>query len=253
MNTVKTFLCPSEGMQMRFCSDRLAVSPAKGRFCIADGVSGSHLGGAWAWLLCQDFISEASPATEWAKEMDDERKDVLSDLWNEECDEMERNSAPDSLRRLKRTRSYFGHGASTITGISISGGRLYYSIIGDSCLWLKSRTGELRCLPEGINITNIADAVTSDWKVFPGPDKGELPLEEGLIVLATDALSEWIAKMNDNGKDGIAILAGLESDDDFVGMIQKYRNAPEPERLKDDDVGVIIIDIQDADNETFTK
>lgn len=253
MNTVKTFLCPSEGMPARFCADRLAVSPVKGRFCIADGVSGSHLGGAWAWLLCQDFISETSPATEWAKEINEERKVVLSELWNDECNEMERNSTPDSLRRLKRTRSYYGHGASTLTGITISEGRLYYSIIGDSCLWLKSRAGGLKCLPEGINITNIADAVTSDWKSFPSPDKGDLPLEDGFIVLATDALSEWIAKMNDSGKDGIAILAGLESEDDFVEMIRKYRNAPEPERLKDDDVGVIIINIQDIDNLTFTK
>lgn len=247
MNTVSAFLCPSHGMGLSSCSDRLAVSSSCGRFCVADGVSGSHLGGLWAGLLCLDFVTEKAPATQWAQDVDDERKCVLTELWEEDCEEMESSCPQEHLRRLLRTRAYYGHGASTMAGVTMSDGLLHYSIIGDSCLWLKNMDGEVRCLPAGIDITDISEAVTSDWCFFPSPDRGSIPLEDGsVIVLATDALSDWIGRLTSAGVDAIGMLAGLESKEDFLALVACYRDAPEAQRLKDDDVGVIIIRMDDS-------
>ncbi len=251
MNTVRTFVSPSEGMEMRCCSDRLAVEAVKGRFAVADGVSSSHLPGQWAGLLCLDFITERDPADRWAEGLDAERRTVLRQLWEEDCDEMESEADTAGARRLRRTRSFYGHGASTLAGVTIDGGELAYCIVGDSCLWVREASGRTSCLPSGIFFTSITDALSSDWDTRPMPVTGRMTLVRGVLVLATDALSDWIGRMEADGRDAIGMLVELRSRDEFEALVRRYRAADGPERLNDDDVSVVVIRIDDPGSDTF--
>lgn len=246
MNTVKTFISPSKGMGMHCCSDRIAVAPDRGRFAVADGVSSSHLPGLWAGLVGLDFITERGPADRWAEGLDDERRTVLRELWEEDCDETERNADPAGARRLRRTRSFYGHGASTLAGITIGAGELSYCIIGDSCLWVRNAGGRTECLPEGVRFSNLTEAVSSAPAPLPEAVSGRMPLREGVLVLATDALSDWIGRMEENGGDPIGLLEGLGSREEFEALVRRYRGVEGPEHLNDDDVAAVVIRVGDA-------
>ena len=243
MNTVKTFISPSRGMGMRCCSDRIAVAPDRGRFAVADGVSSSHLPGLWAGLVGLDFITERDPADRWAEGLDEERRMVLRELWEEDCDETERNADPAGARRLRRTRSFYGHGASTLAGITIGGGELSYCIIGDSCLWVRDAGGQTKCLPEGVRFSNLTEAVSSASTSLPEAVSGRMSLREGVLILATDALSDWIGRMEENGGDPVGLLEELSSREEFEALVRRYRETDGPERLNDDDVAAVVIRI----------
>ena len=210
MNTVRTFVSPSEGMEMRCCSDRLAVEAAKGRFAVADGVSSSHLPGLWAGLLCLDFVTERDPADRWLAGLDAERRTVLRQLWEEDCGEMESNADAAGARRLRRTRSLYGHGASTLAGITVVGGELSYCIVGDTCLWVRDASGRTSCIPSGVLFSSLTDALSSDWDTHPEPVTGRMPLARGVLVLATDALSDWIGRMEADGGTQSACSRGSD-------------------------------------------
>lgn len=251
MNTVRTFVSPSEGMDMGCCSDRLAVEAAKGRFVVADGVSSSHLPGLWAGLLCLDFITEREPADRWAAGLDAERRTVLHQLWEEDCDETELNADAAGARRLRRTRSFYGHGASTLAGVTIDGRELAYCIVGDTCLWMRGADERTSCLPSGIVFTSLTDALSSDWDTHPEPVTGRKPLTKGVLVLATDALSDWIGRMEADGRDAIGMLEGLGSRDEFEDLVRRYRMESGTGHLNDDDVSAVVIRIDDPGSDSF--
>lgn len=252
MNTVRTFVSPSEGMEMRCCSDRLAVEAAKGRFAVADGVSSSHLPGLWAGLLCLDFVTERDPADRWLPGLDAERRTVLHQLWEEDCGEMESNADAAGARRLRRTRSFYGHGASTLAGITVVGGELSYCIVGDTCLWVRDASGRTSCIPSGVLFSSLTDALSSDWDTHPEPVTGRMPLARGVLVLATDALSDWIGRMEADGRDAIGMLEGLGSREEFDDLVRRYRRMESgPGHLNDDDVSAVVIRIDDPGSGAF--
>ena len=133
-NTVKTFILPSDGMELRQCSDRFAVSLKRGRYCVADGVTNSFCGGILAGCMCLDFISEKDPASSWRDGLETEpgRKEILSDLFEEACDGLEKTLPASELKWLQRMKRLHCHGATTLAGISFVNGQLHYSVTGDS-------------------------------------------------------------------------------------------------------------------------
>lgn len=65
-----------------------------------------------------------------------------------------------------------------------------------------------------------------------------------IIILATDALCEWMMKLNESGKPIWKTIADLNNQDQFKLMIETARRELDSgRRIKDDDVALIVISI----------
>ena len=271
-----SFILPKSDASLEECQDAICTatgceSPAteehdlgqeggKLRFAVADGLTTAFYSGIWAKQLVDLF--HQGKLEDW--ETDGPAWKEAADLkWREHLNCKRADLGSISQNRLNQCDP----AASTFCGIEIFKldnelQELQWRLIaaGDSCVFhifnysssgLEPEAGyfshpctksaEFSCITAAISNydTNILPAEFAEANV-------EKPfLKDGdVLLLATDALSEWILKLSELGKPVWKTIADLDASKPqaFKDLIEAARRESDPQRrLKDDDVALIVI------------
>jgi hypothetical protein len=234
------------------------------RFAVADGVTTAFYSGFWAAQLVGLFRD--GPMQDWVCDGPAWKK-AADDAWLEFIHSRELGSI--SQNRLSERDP----ASATFCGIEIAEstsdfcGLFWRAIaIGDSCVIHLSKSHASESEPDTIFFSHpckkAADfscmtSAVSNYEENPLPDEfaeamlNQPILRDGdILLLATDALCEWMIKLNENGSPIWKTIAEEDNQEAFKRMVESARCELAPERrLKDDDVALIVIRIGDKPSE----
>jgi hypothetical protein len=221
--------------------DAFAGDAATARFAVADGASESSFAATWAKLLVEGFLAAQrrpwrdldwlSPARQrWAE------VDLLPLPW---------------FAEEKREQGAY----ATLLGIAFGNtrqGRVWCALaIGDSCL-IRIRAGKLeRSFPlaRSSDFGNLPVLLGSRGRAADTPVQG-IRRARGKcrpgdrLLLATDALAEWLLRRNEGGQrpadDIDQLLAESAPQDAFASWVEERRDR---QGLRNDDVTLVVIDL----------
>jgi len=226
----RSFLLPKAGHAYDECEDSIDGDPETGRFAIADGASESYAAGEWARRLVTGFVSEGA-TDNW---LTDSRN-----AWQEE-------TGGGALSWYAEDK--LAHGAhATFLGLSIrlAGESVEWEAIavGDSCLFVISQDNPPVAFPvtQSSGFTSAPALVTSrgagpGWKV----ERGTLRPSD-ILLLATDALAQYLLASSEEGDFAGPTLLGLEEEDDFALWVALARDQG---KLRNDDMALGVVEVQ---------
>ncbi len=222
--------------------DAFAGDAARGRFAVADGASESSFAAAWAKLLAEGFVAAERAPWRFLDWLGPARQ-----RWAAEVD-------PRPLPWFAEEKRELGAYA-TLLGLAFCKereGEVWHALaVGDSCL-LRFRGGKLgRSFPlaRSSDFGNqpallrsrggAAETLSTDFRRARGKC-----LAGDRILLATDALAEWLLRCHENEQqpadDIERLLAESAPQDAFAGWIEERR---ERQGLRNDDVTLVVIDL----------
>ena len=224
------------------CEDSFSVNAANKSIAIADGVSQSLFSKLWANILTKAAVNNNTAISE------DFIIPLKNEWWNrveEIIKEKEKNNDPYVERTKRLLYIEDNTAAATLTSCKISnGGSVTYSIIGDSCFAIVNKDMELLHLysskgdfaeldnsPEYIDSSNNQTVVGTIIQGEYVPQQGDV------ILLCTDAVSNFLRKHKDN-KELIKKVIGICSHQEFENLINRLWG----QGLKIDDITIVIID-----------
>jgi hypothetical protein len=221
---------PRRGHTAAECEDAFAGDPHAGRFAVADGATESAFAGAWAGLLAEGCVRNASPWHHWLPE--------ARARWQEALGGRE-------LPWYAETKAADGAFA-TLLGVAFDPGRGHWraEAVGDSCLF-QVRAGRLRCafpLKHSDEFGNRPDLLCSRPLPADAPRiKKARRVEDwragDQLLLMTDALAQWFLKNAEAGGRPWETLAAL-TDGDFAPWLDGLRQS---RALRNDDVTLLCI------------
>ena len=245
--SVKGFITSKDGEAYCDCADRMAIEcrPSALRAAVSDGVSnGSFLQAHWAQILSEEFVSQSDEITTAPL-------DTSREKWYSQAAELA--NSPEAKWFTKNLFQRRVPGAATLVSLVVSAqNKLWYAeSLGDSCLFFVPQNEEedynkwITLTPDNFN--NYPNYYAS----YPNMDKGQTVSEIGILqsgsfYIMTDALSEWLC--NQKG-DALSIIKTWENQQMFEDSIAKLRNDG---LLHNDDSAIIIINIEDDGNSSFT-
>lgn len=245
--SVKGFITSKDGEAYCDCADRMAIEcrPSALRAAVSDGVSnGSFLQAHWAQILSEEFVSQSDEITTAPL-------DTCREKWYSQAAELA--NSPEAKWFTKNLFQRRVPGAATLVSLVVSAqNKLWYAeSLGDSCLFFVPQNEEedynkwITLTPDNFN--NYPNYYAS----YPNMDKGQTVSEIGILqsgsfYIMTDALSEWLC--NQKG-DALSIIKTWENQQMFEDSIAKLRNDG---LLHNDDSAIIIINIEDDGNSSFT-
>ncbi len=242
----RQFSVPKDYPTPQFYEDACAVNGDAGRVAIADGVSSAVFSGSWAQILTQSVITappNVHDAVEFAAWLVDRRKEWAAGI----------NVSKLEYHLLMKLRQV-GGGFSTLAWIEVrrddpaDGTDTEYRVhgqgVGDSCIfhvrdgqllakWPMQDSAEFKEDPISIGSVNFqCDAALKfqefDWCCRAGD----------LLVLATDAVSEWAYLMQEAGEtvnwDDLSRLPDSQ-------MAQYLTDLRESNWLKRDDSTIVFV------------
>lgn len=257
------FKTPKINEQFSDCQDSYALSTSGSRVAISDGATQSFYSGIWAQTLCDLYCSWPSPIsqTQWV-----EWSSFAQSHWNkqvnEKLDELKKAGRPswiECLNGLKLKKEAF----ATFVGITLGDSYLHGICIGDSCAMLVKQTQIDQCnleYPRGNSIIRIFpglwqhsfDSRTSGLSSYNSeshhlPEFFDIPIpadkEDYRILLMTDALADYVIKMERKGMSVLSSLLSIGNQDDFARYITESRETG----LANDDVTLVIVEIANVD------
>ena len=226
------------------------------RFAVADGVTTAFYSGYWAGQLVSLFHEHEGLLGDW-------NQDAIN--WKQAADvKWQENILKRELGSISQNRlSEQDPAASTFCGIEIRASNSDSSelewkavAVGDSCVIHLStrynsenesdadffahpckRSSDFSCVTAAIS--SYEENHLPDFQVLPAQ-----PLQSGdVLLLATDALCEWMIKFHENGFPVWKSIVDLDSDK-FQWLVKHARLELDFERcLKDDDVALIVVRI----------
>lgn len=213
---------------------------ARARFAIADGATESSFAAAWAKLLVEGFVAaQRRPWRDlaWLK--------PARQRWAEDVDHL---PLPWFAEEKRDQGAY-----ATLLGLAFGSKRaeVWHALaIGDSCLF-RFRAGKLDKsfpLARSSEFGNLPPLLGSRGRAVDSRSR-RLRRARGKgrpgdrLVLATDALSEWLLRQNEReqrpGDDIERLLAESAPQDAFAGWIEERRDR---QGLRNDDVTLLVID-----------
>jgi hypothetical protein len=211
--------------------DAFAGNLAAGRFAVADGASASAFAGPWARMLAESFVESDKHWSVWLRR--------ARQRWQKEC---QHNQLPWYLDEG------FADGAfATLTGVTFDERRTRWqaTAVGDSCLF-HVRGQRLR---QAFPIRRRADfnqtpALLGSRAGPRGKRTKRLRVEAAwqkgdVMLLATDALSEWFLGEIESGKEPWTELLALEKRGEFAAWVGARR---ESRQIAADDVTLLVIE-----------
>jgi len=222
--------------------DAFAGDAAKARFAVADGATESSFAATWAKLLVEGFVgAKRRPwcGLEW-----------LGPARQRWAAEVDHRPLPWFAEEKREQGAY-----ATLLGIAFGGarrGRVWRALaVGDSCL-IRVRAGKLeRSFPlaRSSDFGNLPVLLGSRGRAADTPLQG-IRRARGKgwpgdrILLATDALAEWLLRRNESGQqpadDIDRLLAESAPQDAFAGWVEERRDR---QGLRNDDVTLVVIDL----------
>ncbi|HKA06230.1 MAG TPA: protein phosphatase 2C domain-containing protein [Gemmataceae bacterium] len=225
----RSFLVPKAGHSAEECEDAIDGDPEAGRFAVADGASESYTAGEWARYLVGAYVRPPE-GTDWFA--------AAREGWQQEIGSAALSwYAEDKLARGAH---------ATFLGLSVhaSGDQVEWEAIavGDACLFVLSPGVRPVAFPiaRSSDFTS-APVLVSSRGAWPGwrTERGTLRPGETLL-LATDALAQFLLKSSDEGEFAGPSLMGLEEDDDFALWVAMTRDQG---RLRNDDVALGVVEV----------
>jgi hypothetical protein len=227
-----TFLVPKDGHAAAECEDAVGGHPATRRFAIADGASESYAAGEWARLLVDAYLA-TGPAGNWLA--------APQAVWKK----IAVGSAVSWYAEEKFTRG--GH--ATFLGVTVqlaeTSGEWAGIAFGDACLFEMSHGALLSTFPLSRSSQfNSSPSLVSSRGGQPAWAEGGGTLQAGdVLLLATDALAQFLFESEEEGNFAGRDLAKLEHADDFALWVAAQRASG---RLRNDDVAIGILEIRES-------
>jgi len=273
------FLLPKSDSDIAECQDAICAikgckAPVKGeykfaenakilRFAVADGVATAFYSGYWAKQLVALF--RKGRLKDWKKD-GPKWKEAADKKW--QCHLMSKRVKLGAISKNRLNER--DPAAATFCGIEITKNdqnALSWRMIavGDSCvIHLPNSAGAEGRFPvcesypceRAIDFSCITAAI-SNYEPYSLPPqfiecipKHSILSDGDVVLLASDALCEWMFKLNENKTPVWETIVKLDAKDpqEFQELITAARYESDPERrLKDDDVALIVICVGDKE------
>jgi hypothetical protein len=230
------------------------------RFAVADGVTTAFYSGFWASQLVSLF--REGPMQNWACD-GPAWKQAADEKWLEYIHTRELGSISQN-RLVQRDSASATFCGIEITANTAENNELSWRVIavGDSCVIHLSERYASASAPEEISFSHpckkssdfscVTSAISNyEENRLPqefteqAPDQPVL-MDGDILLLATDALCEWMLKLKESGHPVWKTIAEANDQEAFRRMVENARCELAPERrLKDDDVALIVIRVGD--------
>ena len=264
---VHVFLKPKKSERLDNCEDVVSAARDLRRFVIADGATTASYSAEWARALCRQAMDTPPPVfadfdgtTEGSRTKEDE--ELLRAWWEGALNffgpevPWERLTRPSMFNKAKAGTGATHAGIEVLDGTESAGVRYRAWALGDSCI-IQFRDNQVltsRPMAKSDHFSHVpmllmtqpglVDTYLRHWQNW------EATLAPGdLLLMGTDALSEYILKTFENGKgeEVLAWLRDLQSASRAEGW-RKFEEFVEARRsdgqMKDDDVGLILIELK---------
>lgn len=246
---IKAFILPHIDSSILSCQDYYAVNPETKAVAVADGVTRSLLGSFMSKALASDYVRDPKclfyrngEGVVLSKDYTTEFSEFYKEVYEK------RNELGREMLELYREEEC-DFSASTFAGCYFDEVEKLWKfvVLGDSCVFFIDKD-----LKNTFSIPSMqADNFDNQPHYFSsnGSHKGsalyrEMDLQDGYLLLMTDAIASWFAK---NKEDATAVKTFLsfESHEEF----KKWRDETIlSNKMSDDDTTLLILEIKGSDN-----
>ena len=236
---------PKEKESITDCQDYFEINEAKGCFAITDGASQSFYPAIWAKLLVQHFCEDPEiSASNWEAWLEPIRAQWLAEVRSrvETAKSQGKPTWIEGYNGLNAKR----YATSTFIGLRFSEEEIKACIVGDSCLFvLKNQNLKSYPMKHSEDFNDRPAYFASDPKdnkfkphFFDIPLNVE-PSDQAYLILATDALSEYVLRCFEQKENIFRSLLDISSQEQFESFVASARH--QPVRMKNDDVTLLIL------------
>lgn len=243
---IKSFSTHKRGSSVKHIQDSVVCDEAHNRFAISDGVSKSFLPRVWADILTEAYLSvddvELFPPNGLPRIFEERRNKYMKELSEET------RMLQEMLEEEFRTAS------ATFAGVEVGHGRLKWTVLGDSCIFVLPKDGLIQCLcsndvsfdREGkisVAFDNRPKQFMSDGSMYGNWGRGTLHFKEGIIVIMSDAMSNWFIRQYNEDMNPVQQLLKIENDEDFETFVEaQYKQ----NLLDSDDESFILLQVDET-------
>jgi serine/threonine protein phosphatase PrpC len=242
--TAKHFLVVKDGNPRDHNEDAAAADPARRRFAISDGATGSGFARLWSRLLVDQFVRHAAgPPDAWSTWLP-----AAQQRW---LDELQGVEIPWYGEEQFKQGSF-----ATFLGVVLldaeETSRLWQAVaVGDSCLFhtrdgelLKSfpleKSAQFDCLPGLVGSRSSVGEIV-EKRALSTQGSGQ---PHDRLWLTSDALAQWCLAETESGRppwqELADFLAPTNSDEQFAAWVDQLRAT---RGLHNDDVTLMAIDL----------
>ena len=244
--TTKSFIIQKEAESREDCQDACRQNKEMARYAVADGATQSFFPKEWADLLVEHFCEASVPYPtknswrSWIK--------PVQEKWHVR---VARKVEERDVFFLNNPFNFKQPAASTFIGVEFDRAQANWQamIVGDSCIFHLSAC-EFRSY-----VIEKSTGFTNRPRVFASYDKDnnfepsfvKCDTTPGdTIILATDALAQWILRNEEAGRRNEALgeLKEIENENQFHEFVHRART-DEYIHLVNDDVTLMIISVEE--------
>ena len=239
------------------CQDSFNYNLENLSFAVSDGVSQAYRPELWSRILTEAYIN--NPDVFFVKDSESNLTINpllgLSSKWAEAENLAYKNATPQEQFVLDMKKNAINIGAATFIGVKLVKEGISFQTIGDSVLFFFDYgTKELKAyssmMPESGDMVfnNNPEYIDSNECNHGKVMSSILPYRNGILFMATDALSDWIVERRDSSDNIEKILKELmaiSTHDAFDIWVDNARNDANPTKLKDDDTTFIAVEFID--------
>lgn len=248
------------GDMLSECQDSFDINVDNLSFAVADGVSQAYRPELWSRLLTNYFVQH--PNTFFIGNNQNFKLNSnlnLKDRWEELVERAYEDATDNERFLLDMKRSSVNIGASTFIGVKFNDDGIQYFTIGDSVLFFYSfQRRKLEIISSMLGdsgtlaFNNSPEYIDTNEQCHGNIIEGRLDYEDGIILMATDALSDWIVEQKDTFEQAIDTLLRCKNHKEYDTLINELRLGKQRPKLKDDDTTFIAIEISEADSREIT-
>lgn len=241
------------------CQDSFDYNLDNLSFAVSDGVSQSYRPELWSRLLTKVFVN--NPDVFFVNNQDDKLQlnpDLeLNHKWYLDEQTAYKNANQQEQFILDMKKNSISIAAATFIGIKLVEDGIQYHTIGDSVLFFYDyETRKLEAyssmMPDSGDMVfnNSPEYIDSNGHNHGNVISGILPYRRGILLMATDALSDWIAERRESSDTIEALLKKMmciQNHEEYDKFIDCARNEENPTKLKDDDTTFIALEFTKID------
>lgn len=242
---IKGFIIPHNGEPYYTCADRYAVEPCTKAMAIADGVGGSLYPSFLSDRITTDFVK--NPTNLFDNKSLSLTKDYSSELdiyYQHRYSEL--SAVKQQILDLKAEQT--NASSCTFVGCYIENNRLRYYTLGDSYLFFIAKDGTMGKYSsmDGKEFDVYPEYFSTDGKHNGKMKSGDFPIQDGILLMMTDALSDWFIKYYEEDKSLLNRLLSLNNHREYKEFCN---NELALGRLHDDDCALLIAEISNTDKQ----
>ncbi len=236
------------------CQDSFNYNLNNRSFAVSDGVSQAYLPELLSRLLTSEYVK--NPENFFVKAEAGLQVNPGLDIhaqWQKAESKIVSEATSQEKFILSLKKEAVGIAAATFIGVQLKAEGISYQAIGDSVLFFyDTKERKLKVVSsmeseDGMVFGNHPEYIDSNEQNHGKVVQGMLPYRDGILFLATDALSDWILANEDDAKDKMELLIGIGDHSAFNEFIDNQRIAREG-KIKDDDTTFIALEFSESEN-----